>query len=95
MSTPIEPESETSEKDLERAESRMVHGMIVDWHAVKAVDINERIDKIFIEKVKSWSYSRIPVLGKSMEMAIEEATTGKSAWDKEDTKIYGFFHIKV
>jgi metal transporter CNNM len=87
------PEPQDKEQDIEKADLKVVEGMIVKWSAVKTVYMDDRVDEAFIKKIRSWSYSRIPVIG----------TTGKERkhhrsdacnWS-EDTRIYGFFHIKV
>lgn len=71
------------EKDIEKAERFVVHGMVVSWYAVHTIDINEPVDRDFIEKVRGWSYSRIPVVDKSNPGAFK------------GIKIFGFLHIKV
>jgi metal transporter CNNM len=88
MADPPEQPSDADEKDVEKAEISVVHGMIVKWYAVKTIDINEPVDQDFIDKIRSWSYSRIPVIGKSGGKA-----TQSEIW--EGTKIFGFLHIKV
>jgi hypothetical protein len=66
--------------------------MIVKWSAVKTVNIDEVVDEAFLKKIKSWSYSRIPVIGKPSK-EISERSSKQSDW--EGTRIYGFLHIKV
>lgn len=83
-----EQPSNGDETDVEKAEFSIVQGMIVKWWAVKTIDINEAINQGFIDKIKGWSYSRIPVIGKSEGKAAES-----EIW--EGTKIFGFVHIKV
>ncbi|KAF8853951.1 hypothetical protein BDZ45DRAFT_60775 [Acephala macrosclerotiorum] len=84
------PEPENREQDLEKADLVVVQGMIVKWSAVKVICIDERVDEALIKKVRSWSYSRIPVignLGKGREGEdVQEWTHG--------TQIHGFLHIK-
>jgi len=80
--------SDGDEKDVEKAEFSVLQGMIVKWCAVKTIDINEAINQEFIDKIKSWSYSRIPVIGKSEKKAAES-----EIWD--GTRIFGFLHTKV
>lgn len=89
------PESHSSsstdkESDLEKADLVIVHGMIVNWSAVKTVDIDEPVDKAFIKKVKSWFYSRIPVVGEAQVEQVEPVkdSSGHSNWDAK--KIFGF-----
>lgn len=79
------------EKDIEKADFVVVQGMIVKWSAVKTVNINDPVDKTFIKKVKSWSYSRIPVIGESQPKIGKNS--GQTCW--EGKKIFGFLHIKV
>lgn len=76
------------EKDVEKANPNLASSMIVQWSAVKTIDIDEVVDSKFIRKVKSWSYSRIPVIG-----GRDENPDAKTSW--EGKHIYGFLHIKV
>jgi metal transporter CNNM len=87
--TPEKTQAE-NEKDVEKADVVVVQGMIVKWSAVKTVNINDAVDKAFIEKVKSWSYSRIPVIGNDTN---DENNVRSLDW--AGNKIFGFFHIKV
>ena len=88
------PASSDNEKDVEKAELSTIQGMIVGWHAVKTVNINESVDKAFIKKITSWSYSRIPVIGESRTgKEKENRPMAPDSW--EGTKIFGFLHIKV
>jgi metal transporter CNNM len=86
------PSSDESERDTEKADFVMVQGMIVQWHMVKTININEKVDKAFIKKVRMWSYSRIPVIGEPQEEENKEAPEF-SGWNGK--KIFGFLHIKV
>lgn len=83
-----EQSADGDEKDVEKAVHPVVHGMIVKWYAVKTIDINEPVDRYFMEKIRGWSYSRIPVIGKSAKTIAESRP-----W--QGTMIYGFLHIKV
>lgn len=76
------------ERDVEKADSPVANAMIVPWSAVKTIDINEPVDKAFIRKVKSWSYSRIPVTGGPLDQL-----TKSTEW--EGNQIFGFLHVKV
>jgi metal transporter CNNM len=84
----IAEEDIDAEKDLEKADPVLASGMVVRWSAVKTIDIDEAVDGNFIRKVKSWSYSRIPVIGGQAENSDLRTT-----W--EGKHIYGFLHIKV
>jgi metal transporter CNNM len=84
----ISEKSVEGEKDVEKADLIVTYGMIVRWSAVKTIGIDEPVDGTFIKKVKSWSYSRIPVVGVQTENSTEV-----SSWDRE--QIFGFLHIKV
>lgn len=53
------------EQDIEKADVAVTQGIVVKWTSVKSVDIDDVVDAAFIKKIKSWSYSRIPVTGKS------------------------------
>ena len=77
-----------TEKDVEMGKINTANGMIVGWSAVKTIDIDEPVDGALIRKIKSWSYSRIPVLGGRLE-----STTGPSEWNGK--QLFGFLHIKV
>jgi len=78
------------EKDVEKANMIVFNGMITRWSSVKTVDIDEPVDISFLSKVKSWSYSRIPVIGTCI---IDEQPIGHSSW--EGREIFGFLHLKV
>jgi metal transporter CNNM len=86
------PSSGESERDAEKAELVVVHGLIVQWHVVKVININEKVDTAFIKKVRMWSYSRIPVIGEPGDGEYKEAAD-LSDWNGR--KIFGFLHIKV
>ena len=58
------PGFELTEKNVEKADVLVVHGMIVKWSAQKTVNADDVVDVAFLKKVKSWSYNRIPVIGK-------------------------------
>lgn len=83
--------SEESERDAEKADLVVVQGMIVKWHMVKTININEKVDRSFM-KVRMWSYSRIPVIGQSEDQENRDVVD-LSDWN--GTKIFGFLHIKV
>ena len=86
--------SSNKDSDVEKADLGVAHGMIVNWFTVRTVDINEPVDRAFVKKIKSWSYSRIPVVG---EAQVEQPHSGKarsrSNWDAK--KIFGVLHVKV
>lgn len=87
--------SNDKDSDVEKADLVIVHGMVVNWSAVKTVEIDEPVDKAFIKKVRSWSYSRIPVIGEAQVEQAEPSGNRSlySGWDAK--KIFGFLHIKV
>jgi metal transporter CNNM len=96
----VDPVPENCEKDIEKAEVIVTSGLVVEWSLVKTVNIDDIIDRAFIKKVKSWSYSRIPVISKAeisawvgneKEMPIMPGELEK--W--EGTRIHGFLHIRV
>jgi metal transporter CNNM len=84
--------SEESERDAEKADLVVMQGMIVKWHMVKTININEKVDRAFMKKVRMWSYSRIPVIGSSDD-AENRGVVDLSDWN--GTNIFGFLHIKV
>lgn len=90
---PSVPMLPRQDEDIEKADLTVVQGMIVKWSAVKAVRIDDRIDSAFIEKIRSWAYSRIPVIGSTGKEQSTDAFDA-SKWS-EDTRVYGFFHVKV
>ena len=87
--------SKETGSDVEKADLVIVHGMVVNWSAVKTVDIDEPVDKAFIKKIKSWSYSRIPVVGEAQVEQAEPGSNqmGNTSWDAK--KVFGFLHVKV
>lgn len=84
--------SSGSEKDVERAEIPSSQGLIVKWSAVKSVNINDTVDVAFIQKVKGWCYTRIPVIG---ERQTENNAKGASEVHWRCKTIYGFLHVNV
>ncbi|EKD15663.1 hypothetical protein MBM_06291 [Drepanopeziza brunnea f. sp. 'multigermtubi' MB_m1] len=80
-----------SSQDLEKATSPVSRGVIVKWSAVKTVNIKDIVDEAFITKVKSWSYSRIPVVG-GPPLVTDENGIMRDPW--EDNQIFGFLHVK-
>lgn len=88
----IPQSSEDSGNDVEKADPFTTRGMIVKWSAVKSIDINEVVDKVFIDKILSWSYSRIPVVGRPHK---HESNAFRKVTRWEGTQIYGFLHIKA
>ncbi|KAE9372393.1 hypothetical protein N431DRAFT_408613 [Stipitochalara longipes BDJ] len=85
------PSYDESERDTEKADLVVVQGLIVQWHMIKTININEKVDCAFIKKVRMWSYSRIPVVGESDNGESKEAAE-LSGWNGR--KIFGFLHIK-
>lgn len=81
------------EQDVEKADLIVVEGMIVKWTAVKVVRVDEPVDEAFIKKIRSWAYSRIPVIGSTGKQPTTDSSDVAS-WS-ENTRIHGFFHIKV
>ena len=90
-----EPSCEDSNKDLEKAEPITPRGLFVKWPSVKIIDINEIVDNTFMEKIRGWAYSRIPVVGKPNGKSNENTTTTTTSSDWEGTQVFGFLHIKV
>jgi metal transporter CNNM len=86
------PSSDGSDRDTEKADLFVVQGMIVQWHMVNVISINEKVDKAFVKKVRMWSYSRIPVISESDDGEYKEA---QELSDWNGRKIFGFLHIKV
>ena len=78
------------ENDVEKANMVVFNGMLTRWSSVKTANIDEVVDAAFLSKVKSWSYSRIPVIGTCI---IDEQPIGHSSW--EGREIFGFLHLKV
>ena len=86
------PSFNDNEQDPEKTDLVVMQGLIVQWHMVKTININEQVDSAFIKKVRMWSYSRIPVIGESEDGESKEAAE-LSGW--KGRKIFGFLHIKV
>lgn len=88
--TPERPgeDSVDLEKDIEKADFVVSSGMIMPWSAVRTIDIDELVDMEFIRKLKSWSYSRVPVVGGQ-----SETLNAGLSW--EGKHIYGFLHVRV
>lgn len=83
--------SDDSSHDLEKATLSVSQRIVVRWSAVKTININDTVDEAFIKKIKSWSYSRIPVVS-GPPLATDENGNTKDAW--EGSQIFGFLHIK-
>ncbi|KAH7333415.1 hypothetical protein BKA65DRAFT_553762 [Rhexocercosporidium sp. MPI-PUGE-AT-0058] len=81
-----------NEQDVEKADSVAGEGMVVKWDTVKTVDIDDVVDEDFITKIQSWSYSRIPVIGKLP--GASDVGKGPVAEGWEGIKVFGFLHIK-
>jgi metal transporter CNNM len=83
--------------DIEKADLVVVQGLVVKWSAVKTVRIDEVVDDNFIEKVNSWSYSRIPVIGgNGLGNIVESSAPSPPAHDEWGiNQIFGFLHIKA
>ncbi|PBP17521.1 hypothetical protein BUE80_DR011536 [Diplocarpon rosae] len=97
-----------NEKDVEKADASVSPGMIVKWEAVKTISIDDFVDEEFIKKIKTWSYSRIPVIGPLPTTDGAGATAdicschpsdfptqdhnSQDPW--EGGQLFGFLHIK-
>jgi metal transporter CNNM len=64
---------------------------LIPWSQVKTIHIEEVVNTEFIRKVKSWAYSRIPVIGPADSDNQQHKVQGE--WSGQ--KIFGFLHIKV
>lgn len=84
--------SDDFSKDVEKGRVEITRGVIVKWSSVKTVNMDEIVDKAFIDKVIRWSYSRIPVVGLQAAGDSSVSTRG-TEWD--GTQVFGFLHIKV
>jgi len=82
-----------NEKDVEKADMGVDNDMIVDWSSVRTVNIDEKVDEAFVAKVKGWSYSRIPVIGRPPKDELATESPGPKPWS--GTQIFGFLHVKV
>lgn len=87
ISTP-DQSANKHDKDIERGEAAGIPETTVKWSAVKTVDINDTVDEEFMRMITSWSYTRIPVIGKH-----EMGANRPEHW--KGTEIFGFLHIKV
>jgi metal transporter CNNM len=92
MTRVVDLAPECCEKDIEKA-IVVVQGIVVKWSAVKTIKIDDIVNEAFIQKIKGWSYSRIPVISKA-DVGIWN--DNQSKWEDWDgTRIYGFLHTKV
>jgi len=76
--------------DVEKANIIVFNGIITRWSSVKTVDIDEAVDEHFLAKLKSWSHSRVPVIGTCV---VDELPNGNSRWQGKE--IFGFIYLKV
>lgn len=84
---------EETDKDVEKSDRPVAQSPIVKWDRVKTVDINEPVDDSFIQRVKGWPHTRIPVIGKSHESEIcKNGRMQTSEWG--ETRVFGFLHVK-
>jgi len=71
------------EKDLEKVGSGRSFEIITNWYKVNYVDIDEVINESFVQKIKRWSITEIPVISK------DTSTIAVAR------RCYGLLHIKV
>jgi hypothetical protein len=93
----IPPVPENCEMDIEKAPIIVTHGLIVKWSSIKTINIDDLVDDAFLNKVKDWSYSRIPVISKA-EIAPwvdDEKNLQQQIEDWDGTRIYGVLHTRV
>lgn len=92
----IDPIPEGVEMDIEKAEVIVANGLVVKWSAVKTINIDEAVDDAFLQKIKSWSYSRLPVISKAdIGLWVENEKRPAVHEDWDGTRIYGFLHTRV
>lgn len=88
------PESNSDdEKDVEKADLIIHHGLVVRWPDVKSVNIDDIVDENFIKMVNSWSHNRIPVIG-DQESHETEGDPATAIYRLEGKLIFGFLHVK-
>ena len=83
------PRLDPNETDIEKAAEVVISGIIVNWAGVKTVNINDSVDRAFVDKVKDWSYSRIPVLDDVRADLTEDSSC------RNDIAIFGYIHVQV
>ncbi|TQS38764.1 hypothetical protein Golomagni_00720 [Golovinomyces magnicellulatus] len=78
-------------EDLERAIPPLRSKKIVtDWASVRMINIDDSVNGAFIAKVKSWSYTRLPVIG----MPKRHQDLGSiHPGEQESIQIYGYLHM--
>lgn len=76
--------------DLEKGADDSHHdsGIFTEWSLVKMVDADEKVDEEFIRKIMEWSYSRVPVVKKVMQIDGLGLPTPCQ-------KVIGFLYIRV
>ncbi|RKF79671.1 DUF21 domain-containing protein [Golovinomyces cichoracearum] len=78
-------------EDLEKAISPLRSKKIVtDWASVRMINIDDSVNQDFIAKVKSWSYTRLPVIGRP-ERHQDLGSFDPEEW--ESIQIYGYLHM--
>jgi metal transporter CNNM len=77
--------------DVEKGEAAE-SDILVPWSSVRCISVNEEVTKELILRIKSWAYSRIPVVG-NLKAGGDESADCCGDWN--DQKVYGFLHIKV
>lgn len=87
------PDNWLEDKDLEKAVLVDPKIRITSWDCVKMIGIEDQINDEFINKVKRWSYSRIPVVAGPEMQRDREDFKSQDRW--ESTRIYGLLHLKV
>lgn len=67
---------------------------IVDWRIVKHIRIDDEVCPDLIARIKSWGYSRLPVVG-GLDISNIRNTAGDAVLCSGNERVYGFLHVKV
>ncbi|EPQ66500.1 Bgt-4257 [Blumeria graminis f. sp. tritici] len=76
--------------DLEKEMSSDSISISTNWTMVKMVYIDEVVDEDFIKKIKSWPFSRLPVVGISHKEHQKNTFLGQ----RNKIQVFGYLHVK-
>lgn len=79
------------EADIE-SEASKISDIIIPWNHVRYVNINDEVTNEFIQRIRKWAYSRLPVLGDGDE---EDCDPDHQNLCWNGQRLCGFLHIKV
>ncbi len=68
--------------------------VVVPWSQVKYIGVDDEVDTEFVNKLKGWAYSRIPVVGDNSGVKKPKSLHGDDG-EWQGQRVFGFLHIKV